>query len=150
MELKVSYPVRNPPRPPEMVAKQWALLVGSRCHAQGYGDSEQEAHAGLIAEARELHAALGPWLAEQAPEREEAFDACYLHTLTMHTRDRYDAGAWYLQHVATLEGANPERLEYVEGKGRTPEEARESLCAELVKLHAAQWHAFSRSLKGGE
>lgn len=65
MELKISYPVRNPPRPPETVAKQWALLIGVRCHAQGCGDTEQEAHASLVAEARELHAALGPWLAEQ-------------------------------------------------------------------------------------
>lgn len=126
------------------------LLNGARCHAQGHGDAIEQAHAALVTEARELHAALGPWLAEHAPEREDSFEARYLHTLTMHTRDRYEAGAWYLQHVATLEGATPERLEYVEGKGRTPEEARESLRAELVKLHAAQWHAFARALKGGE
>lgn len=64
MELKVSYPVRNPLRPPETVAKQWALLIGARCHAQGCGDTEQEAHASLLAEATELYIALGRWLFE--------------------------------------------------------------------------------------
>ena len=60
MQLKVSYPLcfgRG--------SIQWALLIGSRCHAQGCGETEREAHVALVTEARELHAALGPWLAEQ-------------------------------------------------------------------------------------
>jgi hypothetical protein len=65
MDLKVSYPVRNPPQPPALSAPQWALLIGARCHAQGCGDNEAEAHAALVTEATELYVALGIWLGSQ-------------------------------------------------------------------------------------
>lgn len=150
MELKVSYPVRNPPRPPEMAAKQWALLIGVRCHAQGYGETEQEAHVALLAEARELCAALGPWLGEHTPidtTRDPLLDE-YDHEVNVDTRMRFNGGKPFAQVVATLEDFGVS--EGVCGMGATREAALESLRVTLVERQASEWAAFARALKGGE
>jgi hypothetical protein len=150
MDLKVSYPVRNPPQPPALSAPQWALLIGARCHAQGCGDNEAEAHAALVSEARELHAALGPWLGGHThtnPEHDPFHDE-YAHEVDVSTRMRFARGKPFAQVVATLEDTGVS--EGVCGMGATREAALESLRAALVTRQASEWAAFARALKGGE
>jgi hypothetical protein len=126
------------------------LLNGARCHAQGHGDTIEQAHAALVAEARELHAALGPWLGEQThvnPERDPFYDE-YAHEVDVSTRMRFNGGKPFAQVVATLEDTGVS--EGVCGMGATREAALESLRAALVVRQASEWAAFARALKGGE
>jgi hypothetical protein len=122
------------------------LLNGARCHAQGHGDAIEQAHAALVEEARELHAALGPWLAEQDEQSAARGD-----------RDEDMAhevvtGRGVNSPVVALLALVKESLDdaIAEGTGASRKEALASLRSSLVKLHASQWAAFARAEKGGE
>jgi hypothetical protein len=122
-----------------------ARVQGLNCEAYGEGATQEDATRDLVREVRELHEALGPWLAEQGAYEHESLVDAGVHEVAVRESCQSLRGL-----VAVMLHNGSDAGDYIEGHGASREAALGKLRNLLVELHASHWHAFAQALKGGE